>query len=139
MLLFASKPPDFTLTLPEVSAREGVSLPYAGKLLTILKRAGLVKAVRGRNGGYILSRRPEKITLKEIFSALGDSLYGRHHCQRYQEKNKECVHSGDCQIGSIWNTFDQYIQNVLENLTLADIAEGKFDPGSLSGISTQKQ
>ncbi len=127
MLLFARAKPGTSLTLPEISDKEGLSLPYAGKLIMILKKAGLLKAVRGRNGGYILAQLPEKISLDEIFAALGDKLYGPHHCDRYGRTKGECVHTGDCQVGSIWRFFDQYIQTVLSRLTLADVVSGKVE------------
>jgi Rrf2 family protein len=125
MLLFARAKPGESLTLPEISDREGLSIPYAGKLIMILKKAGLLKAVRGRNGGYILAQPPEKIRMDEIFAALGDKLYGPHHCDRYGKDN--CTHNGDCRVGSIWSFFDNYIQTVLSKLTLADVADGKVD------------
>lgn len=127
MLLFALAKPGKALTLPEISSKEGLSLPYAGKLMMILKKAGLLKAVRGRNGGYVLSQPPEKIRLDEIFSALGDSLYGPHHCDRYGKDKDNCVHSGECPVGTVWSFFDQYIQTVLSKLTLADVASGKVE------------
>ena len=42
------------MSLPEISDAEGLSIPYAAKLLGILRKADLVSAERGRNGGYRL-------------------------------------------------------------------------------------
>jgi Rrf2 family protein len=136
MVLFARAEPGESLTLPEISDKEGLSIPYAGKLITILKKAGLLKAVRGRNGGYILAQPAEKIKLDEIFAALGDKLYGPHHCYRYGKDN--CAHTGDCRIGSIWSFFDQYIQTVLSKLTLADVAEGNVDSIAINLLNNQE-
>lgn len=126
MLLFARKGTDKTLTLPEISTSEGLSIPYAGKLLMILKKSGLVKAVRGRSGGYRLSRSPEEIVLKEIFDALGEPLYGPHHCNRYSGDNDCCVHMDGCTMQNIWNSFGKFINVTLENVTLADLASGNY-------------
>jgi Rrf2 family iron-sulfur cluster assembly transcriptional regulator len=126
MLLFAADDSGLPLTLPEVSSKEGLSVPYAGKLMAMLKQAGLVKAVRGRSGGYVIAKPAEKIALKEILSALGESFYGQHHCDRYTRK-EDCVHEGDCTVGSVWIAFDQFIDQVLQKVTLADLASGKFD------------
>jgi len=136
MLLFARNKPGQSLTLPEISEKEGLSLPYTGKLIMILKKAGLLKAVRGRNGGYILAQAPDKIKLDEIFAALGDKLYGPHHCNRYGKDN--CVHSGRCRVASIWSFFDHYIQTVLSQLTLADVAAGKVDMVNLDLTGIQE-
>ncbi|MFH2037699.1 MAG: Rrf2 family transcriptional regulator [Candidatus Zixiibacteriota bacterium] len=126
MLMFA-KTPEKSLTIPEISEHEGLSLPYTGKLLMILKKSDLVKAERGRNGGYSLTKPPEEINLKDIFSALGDSLYGAHHCDKYSTQDECCVHAGSCQVGGLWSMFDHYITEVLKNVTLADIAAGKIN------------
>jgi Rrf2 family protein len=125
MILF-SEADQSMLTLQQISNREGLSLPYAAKLLMKLKGAGLVRALRGRNGGFVLSRPAESIYLNEILSALGDSLYGSHHCDRYSVDKDTCRHSGNCRVGSIWGYFNQQIQTVLGEITLADVAEGKI-------------
>lgn len=135
MILF-SQAPEGMLTLPEISSKEGLSLPYAGKLLMRLKKAGLVRAVRGRNGGFILCRPADKIYLKEILSALGDALYGSHHCDRYSVDEKICRHHDNCKVGTLWGYFNRHIQSIIEKVTLADIAAGKLDFPRLEKIQT---
>lgn len=115
------------LTIPEISASEKLSVPYAGKLLMILKQAGLVRAVRGRKGGYVLTKPPEQIQLKEIFAALGEPFFGNHHCRRYAGDSDICVHDGDCKVRTMWSTFDRFISGILEKVSLADLASGRFD------------
>jgi Rrf2 family protein len=124
MILLAKHYPDNPLTLPQISDHERLSVPYAGKLLSILKQSGLVKATRGRHGGYLLARSAEDIYLKDIFEALGEPLFGLTHCNRYNEINEPCVHDEDCTVKHIWSTFDQYITNILENVNLASLANG---------------
>lgn len=127
MLLFVNKGRKAPLTLPEISASEGLSVPYAGKLLMILKRAGLVKAVRGRNGGYLLAKNPEELKLGEIFSALGDPLYSSQHCDRYSGDQETCVHKSNCQVKTMWSVFDSFINGALNSMTLSDLANGNYN------------
>jgi len=136
MLLFARNVSLSPLTLTEVSSKEGLSIPYAGKLMATLKRAGLVKAVRGRNGGYVMARPAERIALKEIVTAMGESLYGPHHCKRYTRKHG-CVHDEECSIRDIWTAFDQFIGQVLDKVTLADLASNNYR--IFSGIEVMPQ
>ncbi len=124
MVLLAKGEQSRPLTLPEFGFKEGVSIPYAGKLLMILKNGGLVKAVRGRNGGYILAVPPEQITLKEIFDALGEPVFSSSHCDRFSGENEICVHSAGCSVRNIWETFEDFINAFLEKITLADLAAG---------------
>ncbi len=135
MILF-SLAPEGRLTLPEISSKEGLSLPYVGKLLTLLKKAGLVTAVRGRNGGFVLSRPAGEIYLNEVLSALGNSLYGSHHCDRYSVDEETCRHQDDCKVGTLWGFFNQHIQSVVEKVTLADVAAGNLNFPKFINIQT---
>jgi Rrf2 family transcriptional regulator, iron-sulfur cluster assembly transcription factor len=127
MLLLARCKSDETLTLPEFQEKEGLSIPYAAKLLMILKRAGLVKAARGRKGGYMLARAPEKIALKEILDALGEPAFSSAHCGRHTGQLDVCVHQDDCQVRVIWKSFDNFINQILAGITLADVAAGRLE------------
>jgi len=120
------------MTLPEISKAEGVSLSYAGKLLMILKKAGLVKAVRGRQGGYALVKPAEEYDLKEIFDALGEPLYNPKHCRKFTGDLVKCAHSKDCTVRDIWKEFSKIIDGVLGNMTLADVASGSYDFGNMT-------
>jgi len=112
------------LTLPEVSAREGLSLPYAAKLLMILKHSGMVNAARGRRGGYQLARPAEEIFLKEIFDALGEPVFGANHCEKYSGESDSCIHTGDCVVKNVWGAFNDFVSNYMEKTTLAQLAAG---------------
>jgi Rrf2 family protein len=115
------------LTLPEISAKEGLSLSYSGKLLMLLKNARLVKSVRGRQGGYMLAKPAEEFALKQIFDALGTPLYSPKHCERYKGDLENCIHTRDCTVRGMWKGFSKMIDTVLGKLTLADLANGNYD------------
>ena len=66
---------------------------YLEQLLGALRRAGLVNTVRGTQGGYLLSREPEKITVKEILEAMEGPL---RFAECVAEPEQPCAHSGDC-------------------------------------------
>jgi Rrf2 family iron-sulfur cluster assembly transcriptional regulator len=126
MLLFARESSGKPLTLPEISRKERLSVPYAGKLLTFLRQAELVKPIRGRLGGYVLARPAEDIKLKEIFSAVDEPIFGPHHCRRYTQEGSDCIHKDDCTVRIIWSTFDDFIGNMLDRITLADVASRRI-------------
>jgi Rrf2 family transcriptional regulator, iron-sulfur cluster assembly transcription factor len=127
MLLLATCGQEETLTLPEFRVREGLSVPYAAKLLIILKRAGLVRAVRGRKGGYALAKSADRIMLKEIFDALGEPAFSSSLCSRHTGQLDICVHQDDCKVKVIWKSFDSFISQIMARITLADVAAGKLD------------
>lgn len=127
MLLLANCGRGETLTLPDFKLKEGLSIPYSAKLLQILKKAGLVKSVRGRKGGYQLAREPEKIILRDIFRALGEPAFSSTHCDKHGGLYDICVHAEDCKVREIWKTFDSFMGQLLDRITLADVANGKLE------------
>lgn len=131
MLLLAKQPAGASLTLPEIASKEGLSIPYAGKLLMILKQAGLVKAARGRKGGYVLSRSDREIYLSEIFGCLGDSVFTKTYCNQHRGDNEICVHMGDCDVKKIWVGIDRFFASLFSRVTLADLASGGINFESL--------
>ena len=131
MMLFARQKPGMALTLNEISSRENLSLPYAAKLLMILRKAGLVVALRGRNGGYRLAIPADNIRLHDVLKALGEPLFGPHHCRRYAGDGEECVHIDDCSVKYIWGAFDRYMNEVLREVTLAELADREFKPSRI--------
>jgi Rrf2 family protein len=115
------------LTLPDFKKREGLSIAYAGKLMMILKKAGLVQAARGRKGGYALTRPPEEISLTEIFDALGNRIFPTAYCEEHAGIHRICINHGDCRVRDIWRSVDDFFGRLFERITLADIASGNLD------------
>ncbi len=58
----------------EISARQQIPLRFLEQILIQLKKAGLVKSVRGASGGYLLGREPSGITLKDVVEAVEGEL-----------------------------------------------------------------
>jgi Rrf2 family transcriptional regulator, nitric oxide-sensitive transcriptional repressor len=61
---------DFPVTIQTIAARGQIPAPYLSKLLQGLTRAGLVKAQRGVGGGYILTRKPNEISLADVINVM---------------------------------------------------------------------
>ncbi|MBD3232977.1 MAG: Rrf2 family transcriptional regulator [candidate division Zixibacteria bacterium] len=126
MVYLAKRKPRGAAALTEISENEGITIAYAGKLLMILRQSGLVKAIRGRNGGYVLTNPPEETTLKDIFEALGEPFGSPSHCVRYETEDGSCVHTDDCSIKGMWKAFGFVIDNITRNLTLADLVNNNI-------------
>lgn len=111
-----------TATIAQIAEREGLSTEYAGKLMGILARAGLVESVRGRNGGYRLARPAGEICVSEALAVLGDKLYRPSEtCDRFSGEASFCVHSNTCSIRSMWSGLQLLIDMVLSRTTLQDL------------------
>jgi len=113
-----------SLTIPEIASAEGLSGPYAAKLLSVLRQAGLIESVRGRSGGYRLAGLPSDIHLGTVLMALGEPLFEEPaFCQRHAgtEAEGNCVHHGDCSLRALWHTLEHWMRRALDQLTLADL------------------
>jgi Rrf2 family protein len=115
------------LTIPEIALDEGLSVPYVGKLLAVLRQANLIDSARGRSGGYRLARPPDEIHLGVVLLALGEPLFDEPtYCQRHAgtETNGSCVHQGDdCTLRSLWHTLELWMRHTLDQITLADLLQ----------------
>src|SRR6516162_7643456 len=115
-------------TLPEIAAAEGLSVPYAAKLLGVLRQAGLIESVRGRSGGYRLAKSPGDIGLGSLLLTLGEPLFDDPgYCQRHSgvATDGNCVRLGSCSLRALWNTLEQWIRGSLDQITLADLLQSE--------------
>jgi Rrf2 family protein len=129
--------PGVSQSLRQIAEAEGISTAYAGKLLWILNRAGLVKSVRGVKGGYTLARPADEIMLTEVIKVLGDEG-AEQFCQHFAGGLEVCVHNDDCSIRPLVMGLNHLIHDVLSRISLARLVEGGFAPtltriGSIEG------
>jgi Rrf2 family protein len=117
------------LTIPEIAAAENLSQPYVGKLLGVLRQAGLIESHRGRTGGYHLSRPPAEVRLGSVMLVLGEPLFEEPgYCDRHAgpETHGPCVHRDSCTIKGLWEMLDGWLRHILDQVTLADLLRGEM-------------
>jgi Rrf2 family protein len=135
LLKAATAPEGESLTLPEIASAEGLSIPYAAKLLSVLRQAGFLDSVRGRSGGYRLAMPPEKIGLGSVLLALGEPLFDEpNYCEKHAgtaEGVSSCVHQGGCSLRPLWNTLEQWMRHSLDQITLADLVQSESNVAKL--------
>ncbi len=115
------------LTIPEMAQEEGISVPYTSKIMRRLRQGGLVKAERGRTGGYHLVREPDQINLCQALEALGGPMMAVDHCDRYPGAMDSCVHLPDCSLRGAFGGFTSYLKSALSNTTLADLTKDEAE------------
>jgi Rrf2 family iron-sulfur cluster assembly transcriptional regulator len=125
------------LTVSSISEQEGLSVPYVGKLMAALRQAGLVESVRGRGGGYALTRPAGQITVVQALQGLGGKFFASGFCDEHIGSSDACVHLGDCSIRSLWGVLGQLVDRVLGQTTLADLARAGRPCDSLKLIEQQ--
>lgn len=105
--------------LSDIAKRQAISDKYLEQIFAHLHRAGLVKTVRGRKGGYLLTRPAIDITLKEITAILeGPCILV--DCVAEPEA---CSRSAKCATRDIWTLLGQKMDDFLASFTLAQLAD----------------
>jgi len=115
-LLDISLQPDYGPTsVKAIAKRQGLPAPYLEKLMIEMRKAGLVKSVRGLQGGYQLALPPEQISLGQILASVGEANLPFPHLQLQSEQVEDWV------TLTLWRHLHEKIIQALESLTLADL------------------
>ena len=105
--------------LRDISLRQNISLVYLEQIFFKLKKNNIVKSTRGVHGGYILTDKPEKIKLSNIFQAVDESV---KTVQCKKESKKGCNgRSNKCITHYLWDELEIYINDFFEKKNLADL------------------
>ena len=111
------------VTLDMISQRQNISLSYLEQLFAKLRRASLVKSVRGPGGGYLLNLNPEEVTLTTIIEAVDENIdLRRCHGMENWFRGKQCLsHHLWCEVSdqirgflstrNLQQVIDDYNQN----------------------------
>lgn len=110
---------DGAVAATSISKREEISIAYLEQLLNKLRRAGLVKSVRGPKGGYALARRPEDIKIGDIMRVLEGTLSLIYCIVSTQAKS--CHRTDKCVTKIMWKKLSDKIEEVLDSTTLKDL------------------
>jgi Rrf2 family protein len=113
--------PDASMTIAELSRREGISEPNVAKMMRLLRRGGFLRSTRGASGGYALARPAGDIVIGEVLAALGGRLFEANFCERHAGVQPLCAHMGDCSIRPVWRMVQDAVDQVLNRMTLADL------------------
>jgi Rrf2 family protein len=109
------------VNLTDIADREALTVAYVAKLMRILRRAGLVKSIRGVKGGYRLTDAPERVSLAQILAALGDNIDSQAFCRRHSGHARDCVHVVDCGSRAVLKGLNQMVKSYLSQFTLSDL------------------
>ena len=114
---------DALASLEDIANHEHISTDYAAKLLMVLRQANLVESVRGKTGGYKLTRPADKIYLDEVIKSLSGNLFETESCQQFPGNDSKCVHISCCSIRSVWLSVSHILTSIFKQITLKDLLE----------------
>ena len=106
------------IPLKTIAQRQGFSEKYLESIIKLLVKAQLLSGVRGKGGGYRLTKTPEQYTAGQILRLTEESL-APVAC--LEPGASACSHAAECRTLSLWQGLDQAINSYLDGITLADL------------------
>ena len=105
------------VTIKSISERQDISEGYLEQIFSSLRKAGLVKSIKGSQGGYILGNNPTNITVGDILRTLEGNLSVLGDEIKDEEENmlQKCIK------GKIWSEMDKNISSIVDSITLENL------------------
>ena len=116
--IYSEKEP---VSLAEVAKRQDISISYLEQLMTKLKKAKLVEAVRGASGGYVLSRKPEEISVGDVLRALEGDLSPVECATEEESCEHSCGATGHCTTRLVWKKINDSVNDTINNIFISEL------------------
>lgn len=107
---------DDVVTLKSICERQGMSERYLEQIFSLLRKNGIIKGRKGSQGGYVLSKSANELTLVEILTALEGDLVCITPTETLNHLDKTMKNF-------IWNKVDDAVINLLSSRTLKDLVD----------------
>ncbi len=108
------------VSIGSIAERQDISERYLEQLMAKLKKADLVKSIRGAGGGYVLAKAAEDISAGDVLRALEGDLEPAE-CLAYHEGG--CEASGTCVTKYVWKQINEKINETVDGIKLSTLVE----------------
>jgi Rrf2 family protein len=105
-----------------IATRQGIPVNYLNQLLITMRRAGLIESLRGPQGGHLLARKPDSISLLEALTVLEGPLLPEEGAR---EGNEPTQPEDRAIVDGIWADLRQHLERYLADLSLEDLCQRK--------------
>ncbi|MDB5024189.1 MAG: Rrf2 family transcriptional regulator [Mucilaginibacter sp.] len=109
------------MSIPDLSKAEGLSPAYVAKLTRLLRLYGYINSTPGYKGGYLLAIPAKQININRVLKVLGGALFSKDFCGDYRGTRPLCTNSADCSVRSLWQMIQLSVDQLLDQVTLADL------------------
>jgi Rrf2 family protein len=121
-LHLAKRASEGPVTGRDLAARERLPGDYVEQILLRLRRAGVVRSMRGAHGGYVLARPAGEVSIRDVIAASELATFDLH-CVSHPVEEGRCSESQSCSIRPVWVLLQHKIDDVLESVHLSDLME----------------
>lgn len=120
MLDLALNDAEKPVRIKEIAQRQNISDKYLEQIISVLNKARYVRSIRGPQGGYLLTKKPEEYTVGMILRLTEGSM-APVDC--IDEDNAFCSNVDNCATSIVWHRLNEAISGVIDNITLADLVD----------------
>ena len=117
----------------ELATQEKLPADYVEQILLRLRRAGIVKSVRGARGGYLLAGGPDTISVKDVLDASEHGTF-EVNCEHHLVSAERCAYDANCSIRPVWQRLKARIDETLAAIHLADLLGDEAEVRSTIGL-----
>ena len=111
------------VSLSDIATNQNIELNYLEQLFRKLRIAGIVKSIRGRNGGYTYAKNPSNISIKEVMHAV-DEVLDATKCNG----TSACHNGKKCSTHDLWHDLNILVEDYLEKITINNLVESSDSP-----------
>ena len=115
LLIYARNTP---VRLKDISEKQNIELNYLEQIFRKLRLAGIVKSIRGRNGGYVYASDPSKISIKQVMDAVEEDLDATNCAGA-----SSCFEGRQCSSHKLWDDLNHVVDNYLSKIFINDLVE----------------
>ena len=127
------------LSIPQLSETEGLSSHYVAKLTRILRMGGFINSTPGLKGGYVLAKPSKEIGIKQVLKVLGGVLFDHDFCGLHAGSLKLCTNSVDCSARSLWQMIQFAVDQLLDKITLYDLANSENESAKALNLMLEQR
>ena len=109
---------DRPVSISQISQEEDLSPEFLEQIFFRLKKAGVIRSIRGPKGGFVLNWKPSEVSIKTILDAVGEST---NPTPCTNEELAPCPREQTCALAPVWSEFNDLIENHLSGISLEDI------------------
>ncbi|ADZ71996.1 Transcriptional regulator superfamily [Polymorphum gilvum SL003B-26A1] len=122
--MYCAANPERPSKVADIAASFAMSETHLFKIMKVLVDGGLIKTIRGRNGGIVLARPANKITIGEVVRVAEESFY---LAECFNSGRKDCPILTTCGFNGVLHEALEAFMDVLDSKTIEDIAENRKD------------
>ncbi len=111
------------VSLADISLNQSIELSYLEQIFRKLRIAGIVKSIRGRNGGYLYAKNPSIVSIKEIMNAVEEDMDATS-CNGLST----CRDGKKCNTHNLWQELNQVVDNYLSKITINKLVDSNNSP-----------